>query len=579
VIGATVTATSGNTYTNNGGIPLPVATPITITGHGVGVSVLQLSAGFTRGFDFYAASPGTAYSYKRVTIRGITFDRNNLTAANIAPMTTVTALTTLPSGTWTTVPGPVASAWANAKVALSPSTNSGTTANTIMACRVSGGNVQVIQYSGSSLTLANGDQIGGALWDHVIVGTQYWASLYGSGYNTSIDQLHVEDCESINVTTTAVNGISVLAATKCASIGISITNSSAASTPTVTNFQARNVRMYGGTAGINVIGNSTGVYLDEIWAIDCFHDTMVNPIYNYNSNGFLFGYLGWLNRCGLVRCKGRRSGDVAYEFDQPWEAHEIDCVWEEAFTGLYSTTFTPPARTSSGPPTTTLSAAITSTSATTATITALPSGVARSGVIQIGSEILGYAASSSTALTLQRGLNGTTAATALNGATVTFVETAKTRIFSIRSTIRNNLALAVSGAGRGYTSYSNYGFPLPPLTIRDTSADYEGAVATLTNGQFIYWSGWRPDLDIQGVRYSHDGLSYTTSDSTYGSVICWYWPTGQNLYVSGTTSDVGLPAPRVYGRNNSFRVHGTTPAPIPIRSSSLARGMRCWTST
>ena len=123
-----VTADSGRTYTNNGGIPLPVNCPITFQGQGVGVTTLRLSSGFTRGFDFWYLADGQ--SYKNITIRGITFDRGSMNAATIAPLTTYSGTTlTLPSGTPTVVPGLSASAFKNCIQVGLPATNVGTAKN------------------------------------------------------------------------------------------------------------------------------------------------------------------------------------------------------------------------------------------------------------------------------------------------------------------------------------------------------------------------------------------------------------------------------------------------------------------
>ena len=69
------------------------------------------------------------------------------------------------------------------------------------------------------------------------------------------------------------------------------------------------------------------------------------------------------------------------------------------------------------PATTTLNAAITSTSATTVGVTA--SGLPVGTILTVGSEQMLVTASNGTSYTVTRGVNGTTAATASNGATVT----------------------------------------------------------------------------------------------------------------------------------------------------------------
>ena len=72
--GATATADSGNTYTNNGGVPLPSAgQAISIEGHGINVTTIQLSAQFPRFLDMWYLADGQTYN--QITLRNFTVDQ------------------------------------------------------------------------------------------------------------------------------------------------------------------------------------------------------------------------------------------------------------------------------------------------------------------------------------------------------------------------------------------------------------------------------------------------------------------------------------------------------------------------
>jgi hypothetical protein len=549
----TVTADSGNTYTNNGGIPLPVDTPITIEGHGVGNTVIQLSPGLPRAFDFWYTAAGEVY--RDITIRRLTVDRNNLTGIAIAPYTATTGAATISTGVWTTIPGLSATTFRNARVVWCKSTNAGTAKDIALKCRISGSNVQFSTDGATSYTLNSGDQVSGCLRDNVIVGTRQFAGSVPGGWDTTIDGLTVEDVESINVSTETAATLGSAKSDQSVNILISVSNQ-AQTTAKVVNCVVRNVRMYGGESGA-VLEGRDGTFVDRCFFVDSFHDTMVNPTTNYVSANFMFGQNAWVGTVGLLRCHGRRSGDVAVEIDQPWLAYEVDCLWEDSYSGVYNTTFVPPARTAAGPPTTTLgtniSASWDGSSAITPTFGALPADVSRSGIVKIDSELFWYTATNDagTAVSLMRALNGTTVAAHTSGATVTFVETAKTRIHSIRSTTRNSSVLTATSGGQALCSFDNAGLPLPPWSIQDATVDMIGG-SIAKAGQCFLQFGWRPDLDIQGLKYTQVGMTGSGSVSNvFGSAMQFFWTAGSNIRTL-----YPIPAPRLFGRNNFFHIQG-----------------------
>jgi hypothetical protein len=208
-----------------------------------------------------------------------------------------------------------------------------------------------------------------------------------------------------------------------------------------------------------------------------------------------------------------------------------------------------------------------------ATFSALPDGVARAGLVQIGSELLWYAAGdeASTSVGVHRGVNGTTDSAHASGETVTFVETSRTRIHSIRSTIRsgavNDNPTARGWSGRGFLSFQNKNsfLPLPPVTIQDATIEAVGGALGVL-GKFVYWDGWRPDTDIQGLRIIHDGLLHTPADDSYGSAIGWDWVAGPDLAVTPA------PPPRVFGRDVEIRVNGATTPKTTYAAVRSGRG-------
>lgn len=549
VIGS-VTANSGRAYTNNGGIPLPVNQAIRVTGHGKGVTTLRLSVGFTRAFDFWFAVSNQ--SYKNITLHDFTVDRNNILGTNIAPATAVTGGVTLTPNTWVTLPGISATTFRNAQYVFFPSTNTGTANTRMMPAQVSGTNFQVYN-DGASATLVSGDLVQGSMQGHVICGTS--CGVFRVASNMYIDSVLVENVDAINIACSSANGAGTVAPNRSSGILISVFNNaglSPSSIPSVTNFRAKNVQLYGGSIGIVIQGENPNTFVDEIWFEDCFHDTLINPTTNWNSGNFMIGGYAWTNRVGMIRCHGRRSGDIAYEIDQPWEGRVEDCLWEEAYTGCYTTTFVPPARTIAGPPTTTLNngGALTS-GATSMTVTAIPASVARVGLALIDSELVWYVTGSGTTMTIVRGFNGSTAASHTDGATVTFVQFDKCKLWDVRSTVRNKDILATAGAGRAWAAYQSSGnLPFVPFAIRDPQVEFIGG--TFQIGSMLYWNGWRPDLDIQGLNFTWDSLSQP-SGSSHGSVMAWLWPAGTTILSTAPTSKM----PRIFGRNNQMRIHGT----------------------
>ena len=558
----TVTANSGNTYTNRGGIPLPLNTPITVAGQGRGATVLKLSAGFPRLFDLPQPSLSTPLDIRDITLRDFTVDQDSLTGLDLLPLTKVTGNVTIPAGgTYVTLPGVSAATFKNCRLVWFMETNSGTSAGRLFPARVSAGNFQVRNDSGTSYTVVTGDDVRGSWRNHVIIGNYIDAGSVASGRNTRVDNLLIERVDTINVSTghSTTGIVTPNQADVIGNVRLFMSYSGLTAddmVPSLTRCYTKDCRFEGGNTGVEFNGG-TGCWVDDVWCIDTFHDTMRDVDGNSLCANFHFAQYAWMGKGGVIRCTGRRSADVALEVDQPWVFYEVDCVWDEAYNGVYSTTFAPPARTSAGPPTATLGTDISGTwdgsSPITPTFTSWPSEVSRAGVLLIDSELFWYTTPDNTgnAVSLMRALNGSTVAAHTTGATVTFVEVEKTRIYSIRSTTRSYDTPAASTGGRAFVSYENSRLPLPPLTIHDANVDMHGGDFT-ASGRLLYQGGWRPDLEMTGTRFNHIGATGPGAVSNiFGNTVYVQWLAG------GTISSLyPISPPRIYGRDNFIRLHG-----------------------
>lgn len=204
--------------------------------------------------------------------------------------------------------------------------------------------------------------------------------------------------------------------------------------------------------------------------------------------------------------------------------------------------------------TTTLSAAITDVAATSITVTsATAASLAVGDYIRIGTELLLITAIATNTLTVTRGQLGTTAATALNGATVTrhtdqgFVSL---QFFANSETLSNGsgvTATAVVGSSassvfspntRFVYDLNNSGtFSYPPSLTLNIDRTYRFTQTDSSNtGETL------------GFKLSAQGASYTTGVTTSGTagssgsytqiVVTSSTPT--SLVTSGTTADIGL---------------------------------------
>lgn len=595
----TVTADSGATYYNNGCIPLPVNQAIAITGHGRRVTTLKLSPGFEQAFAAINTSGSifqqivddysTPKTFRDITISKMTIDRDNVTGSDQGPVYVVPSDVTLTNsaGTtaWVTIPSVTASNYRNCRnLYFYPenTANGGYGALTASnwrtyrrAIRVSGSSLQISMSAGESIALKAGNKFQGSMRSSVLLGLV--AGYSNAQWNVNLASVLIEEIDVVNV---AEDGFFTDGSGNYASTGTRRTlsfntpradeayivnahtqNVSYSGQLSITDITLSDIRAYGGSYGF-CFQAPTGTWIDNVWAIDCYHDTLIPPdgVSNWNSVNFHFGSTAWLGSGGAIRCVGKNSGDVAIEIDQPWEFWEEDCHWEDAVNCSFRTTFTPPARTSAGPLTTNLSGSLTS-NATTCTVNSTPPD--RSGLALIDSELVWYQASGydSTTWEIWRGINGSTAASHASSAKVTFVETSKTKIHSNRNTITSNNQNGVCVA-----TITSSNLPVPPITLRDCQFLVKGGAK---DGRVMSVSGWCPDVDIQGLNITYNRFSSSNSPSDAKSAISISagLAAGKSLYNAlNGANRAPIPAPRIYGRNNRVQTHGV--AGWAVRASS-----------
>lgn len=532
-----------NAPQTQGGVEIPVGMPIEIVGAGKDATMIKLTRNVPRAFDFYYHADGQ--NYRNVTLKGFTVDANNIDGTAIAAAQAATGGVTLTAGQWVTVPIPTPTAFPDRVGLCYFASGTGTAVGKWFACRLSGGNLQVRNDTGGSLTVVSGDTVQGAAYDHVVLGN-FIAKASVARYNMTFDHVTLDSVKVKNVPTRPGAALNSNTHTRREILNITLRKNPAnlpGAPLTATNITVKNCEGYGGDVGWYVTGQA-GTFIDEVWYLDSYHDTLVTPTNQSSSLNFMIGQDAWVGRCGIKRCTGKNSWDVAYEVDQPWECLMEDNYWEDSWTGAYSTSFQPPARTSAGAPTATINnGGALSSGATSMPISALPTGVAKAGLLMVESELMWYQADTAgTTLTVQRGYNSTTAAAHPDGKTVTFVQFQQARgVIDYRTRVRRrNLTSGTDGngskPGRGIQQQANIGLPLPKLKIRDFA--YESTVASdTTNGEGLYWQGWNPSVDVEGS-FTHHGISHPTSESFNSSMIDW---SATTLTAYGASSSTNAP--------------------------------------
>jgi hypothetical protein len=558
VLGATVTADSGATYTNVGGITLPTDVDIALVG--TETTKLKFSAGFVRFLDFSPPNAGAAFG--NIYAGRFFWDRSSVTGTSLATTSYTSGSVTVAPYQWVTVAGLTPSQWAGATYAVAP------TMNKIFSVRILSGAVQLQEVLGSTTTIPNGTQIKGHAYDSLI-GNRIVNHAYGArSSDFTVKSLTIEDCESTLPPAVLPSGFNIgtYVGDAACHLEFIFVPTGTVTAPTLERFTARRWRMTGGAGGIVFNG---GLPKDITWAASprqpfvdealierCFWDSTINPTANWTAAGIQFSL-----RCGkvtLVDNDIRRSGDVGIEIDTCWDFEERGTRYENNFSDVFRTNYCIPSRTAAGATQTTLNNGGTlGASDTTAIISAFPSEVEvqRSGMVLIDSEIIWYRCTANDGLSWQlwRGLLGTTAATHATDATVTFIPITGQRFVS--SGIHAVKRSSAQNIGQSYYGFNANGLPMPPLTIRNAKIQYSGSNSIGSMPQAIYQRGLCFYTSIEGMRFTVEG--FTGAATTLP-------PGGINLTeMSGTllrnfaTNGVPAPAPRLYMRDNIIRHSGS----------------------
>lgn len=556
----TVTADSGNTYTNYGAIQIPRDTPIAIVGQGSGVTTLKLSSGFPRAFDI-ARLEADGEEWSSIIVRGLTVDRDNMAGTDIAPRVQLAGGDSFAYSTdWQEVAVPTPSDYANVNLIYCEDEDKILDAYYDLATdKVYARN---LTNSPGPVVVPAGGYISGALWGHSVIGNKRQGFMGWYGYSVTITDLLVEDVEAINLNPP---GYAPDEMAREWVWGVGFTVTAHTSQAIMERLTFKNVRINGGRYGFDVTG-AAGCWIDQLRFEDCFHDTELTPTGFLAMVNFIVGTFAWVGSVDVIRCEGRRSWDVALELNQPWMAREVDCRWTDSVSGVYRTCFTPPAKTSAGPPTAgSASDAAIASGATTCSVDSMPVEVDRKGWAQItsdaGREVVWYEADAAdeTSWTIWRGIGSTSDLNHSVGSSivVTFIESHKTRIMSLRSEHRNGLW----PNGHCYSSYNSYDYPVAPITIKEAKATITGG--DLRTGSFLYQDGPCAEIEIDGARIYHtfhstlldEGAGWNNSVllAPSGSIIATYSPT-TNTWPS---DNFPCPAPRIVGRNNVIHASGS----------------------
>tara|TARA_R110001606_G_scaffold297277_5_gene445094 strand:- start:1356 stop:4745 length:3390 start_codon:yes stop_codon:yes gene_type:complete len=509
--------------TGGGGLRIPALTRgISIRGAGKGSTTFVVSNEVLRVFDLYPSSKGLLF--KDVRLSDFTVDADNVGVQQVGPSTTVNADTPLPTGANTVLTVASTAGWASKGRLHFPASNAGLKSRTLPFVRQSATQLVILNYSGTAYTATAGDTVHGAVSEHLIVGTLM------SGYSTipanmKFDGITVEDISAINIPTVVGPLLGSGFSSPHYRCAVSIAPLADAADPQpmyIKNVFLRRIEVVGGEAGFYVAGvgtapNTNSPFIDNIVFEDLHHDCVVKPTENYTSLNFMIGGNGFGDRCIIRRCYGRYSGDVGVETDAMLNSLVEDVVIDDAAGGnFFSTNYNTAARTAAGAPTGLLTTALTSV-ATSLVVDAVPTSVARSGWVSVDNELMSYTASSdnssSTTLTVVRGLNGSVATAHSAGAVVIFKEAEKQFVEYVNCTSRHFDVGTVAGGTwmpKGWYQLARIPNVNPQVVIK--SCKYENYAVDMGSqpgggsGEGLHFQGEIASVLIDGLLMERHGV-------------------------------------------------------------------------
>jgi hypothetical protein len=149
---------------------------------------------------------------------------------------------------------------------------------------------------------------------------------YGTPSSISVDDLTVRDCTVTNVATSPTSAWNAC--------GVNVFTSG---TGSITDVRIENVRIEGGSRGVNVWGadSSSNVTIDRLTIRGCWHDTMVNPTSFSASTNYHVGQFAKVGTFALIDSYGNRALDCGVEIDNAANGLVQGCVVENAYYNEY----------------------------------------------------------------------------------------------------------------------------------------------------------------------------------------------------------------------------------------------------
>ena len=549
----------GGTYYLNkisaGSVTKPIllpasATGITITGDGIGATILKLSNSVQSLFGTNgSASSGTTVMYKNITLKNFTLDANNISGSTIGLPQVVSGNYIGNGSTYIAITVSSNASYAQAGTVFFPYSNTGTAAGNRYSFLIPAGATTVNVLLANSVTVLNGDTIQGSINTHILIGSNGLNSFTNINYS----DLLFENINIVNVVTETAPNINATQATKFYVINIASANAVGYSgTLTCQNIMFNNVKIYGGQLGFGVSGYQAGlsgiptgkVFMDNITFRDCYHTTGLQAVNQTNSYNYLVGYCAYGGKVRFVNCIGELSGDVGIEVDAFTDVVHDNCTIRNAWGSTYfCTNYNAPCNSVNGSPNTTVATTMGSSSQTTVVLTAVPAGIAQCGFMTIGNiELCYYQLSYNvTTVTIVRGLNQTTATAHIAGEAVLFVQT-ENQLHEYQNCVAENTLLgngtSSTFAGPGWSQLTGtIGKIFPNPNMKLVNCVYR---RTAANGSYIPYEvfssiGHSNSITIDGMKATINGIDMHSASSSFTDSVFGFQNVGYDI-IGGANS-------------------------------------------
>jgi hypothetical protein len=495
-----------------GALKLPhAATGLVISGQGKS-SVLKLSANVPRAFDIpLPPNISTVYTYQNIIFEKFDVDANLIDGDAMGPTLIVTGVGGI-VGSFYEISVVSTAGMTGTGFLYFPYSNTGCARAINSYYQKKAGSSTILQLNlASGKTVSIGDTIKGYCNMHVLIGT------YNNNYqyNINTDNITISDINLLNIPP-AENPPYLYGQTQTARKGIHIASGSPGNSGfpggytgviTAANILIERVKVFGGCYGIAITNaGSVGLadyFIDNVVFRDCYHDTLnIGFSIAAGSANFHIANGGYGNMALIERCEGHNSGDVGIEVDSLADANVVDCNISNSVTaGYFVVNYNRISTSAVVNSTTTLSSGISNTDVTM-TVAAFPN-VQYNGFLTIDQELIYYAYTGSTTLSLVRGCNNTTPAAYSSGAIVSFIELSRQKIQFSGCNYLNNRAGNLSKGFDVVTEMSGL-FPLPPVSFQNCSYTRLNS-CYLGYGEALNVNGY-PDIHIDGFDCNIKGI-------------------------------------------------------------------------